>query len=76
MIGYCGLDCSKCDGFLATKSGDKKKIDEVADKFSIKFQVDIRPEHVICDGCKLSGKKIVLLPEHMRDPQMRHGKEC
>jgi len=57
MIAYCGLDCAKCDGFIATKSGDIEKISKVAIQWSVKFHSDIKPEHVICDGCKLSGKK-------------------
>ena len=52
MIAYCGLDCSKCIGYLATQSGDKHQIDEVAKKWSKQFNADIKPEHVICDGCK------------------------
>jgi ribosomal protein S18 acetylase RimI-like enzyme len=57
MMAYCGLDCSKCIGFLATQSGDAKEIAEVAQKWSIQFNADVKPEHVLCDGCKAAGRK-------------------
>lgn len=56
MIAYCGLDCSECDGYLATQSGEKEKLKEVAEKWSKQFNADIKPEHVVCDGCK-AGKR-------------------
>jgi hypothetical protein len=30
MIAYCGLDCSKCEGYLATQANDTKQIARVA----------------------------------------------
>ncbi len=57
MIAYCGLDCSKCIGYLATQSGDKDQITEVAKKWSKQFKADVKPEHVICDGCKSEKRK-------------------
>lgn len=30
MIACCGLDCSKCEGFLATQADDDSKRTEVA----------------------------------------------
>lgn len=57
MIAYCGLDCSKCIGYLATQSGNKEQIAEVAGTWSKQFHADIKPEHVICDGCKSEKRK-------------------
>jgi hypothetical protein len=57
MMGYCGIDCSKCIGFLATQSGDVKKIADVAKEWSIQFNSDVKPEHVFCDGCKSLKRK-------------------
>ena len=57
MIAYCGLDCSKCEGYLATQANDEKQIAEVAEKWSKQFQADIKSEHVICDGCKEEKRK-------------------
>jgi hypothetical protein len=57
MIAYCGLNCSKCEGYLATKSNDNKKLTEVAEKWSKQFHAEVKPEHVICDGCKPGERK-------------------
>jgi hypothetical protein len=57
MIAYCGLDCSKCEGYLATQANDARQIAEVARKWSAQFHADVKPEHVICDGCKADGRK-------------------
>ncbi len=57
MIAYCGLDCSKCIGYVATQSNSKKQIAEVAKIWSIQFHADVKPEHVICDGCKTEKRK-------------------
>lgn len=57
MIAYCGLDCSKCISFIATQSGSQEKIEECAKKWSVQYKKELKPEHVICDGCKASGRK-------------------
>jgi hypothetical protein len=57
MIAYCGLDCSRCEGYLAAQSGDEKKIAEVARKWSAMYKADIKPENTVCDGCKADGRK-------------------
>jgi hypothetical protein len=57
MIAYCGLDCSKCIGYLATQANDARQIADVAGKWSKQFHADIKPEHVICDGCKADKRK-------------------
>lgn len=57
MIAYCGLDCQKCEGYLATQANDEKQIAAVAINWSKQFHADVKPEHVICDGCKADGKK-------------------
>ena len=57
MIAYCGLDCSKCIGYLATQAKDDKQISEVARKWSEQFHAEVKSEHVICDGCKTEKRK-------------------
>ncbi|MBU0744075.1 MAG: DUF3795 domain-containing protein [Gammaproteobacteria bacterium] len=57
MIAYCGLDCSKCIGLIATKSGSKEELEKVAKIWSIQFDADIKPEHIVCEGCKGPGRK-------------------
>ena len=57
MIAFCGIDCSKCIGFIATQSGKQDELEKVAKEWSIKFKADVMPEHVVCNGCKASGDK-------------------
>jgi hypothetical protein len=58
MVAVCGLDCSKCGAFLATKENDDFKRAEVAQEWSKLFKVDIKPEDINCDGCLSEGERI------------------
>ena len=55
MIAYCGLDCSKCECFLATQENDAKKREAVAAKWSVQYHTEIKPEQINCNGCKSNG---------------------
>jgi hypothetical protein len=57
MIAYCGLDCSKCDAYLATIENSTTKRIETAQKWSEMYKHDIKPEHINCDDCKSNGTK-------------------
>ena len=56
-IAYCGLDCSKCEAYLATKNNDNKLREEVAKKWSELNKVNITAEMINCEGCKMDGVK-------------------
>jgi len=57
MIAYCGMDCSKCEGYLATKEDNDAKREQVAEKWSIQYNTDITPDQINCSGCKSEGIK-------------------
>ncbi|MBP5212405.1 MAG: DUF3795 domain-containing protein [Pyramidobacter sp.] len=59
MIAYCGLDCGKCDAYLATVSDDQALREKTAKAWSEMNKADIRPEYINCLGCRADGVKFV-----------------
>ena len=57
MIGYCGLDCEKCEAYIATKNNDNEQRIKIAAKWSEMNGVLIEPKHINCRGCKAKGIK-------------------
>ena len=57
MLAYCGLDCSRCEAYLATQEDSDSKRADVAKKWSSLYNVEIRPEQINCDGCRTEGRK-------------------
>jgi len=51
MIAFCGLSCSKCPAFIATRKDDDKGREKVAKVWSKEYKCDIKPEDINCDGC-------------------------
>lgn len=59
LIAYCGLNCEKCDAFIATKNNDNALREKTAKLWSELNNVLILPEHINCDGCRVNGRKTV-----------------
>ena len=51
MISCCGLVCSQCGAFIATRDDDDARRAEVAQQWSTQYNVDIKPEDINCKGC-------------------------
>jgi len=51
MISCCGLDCSECGAYIATKDDDDDKRKEVSRQWSEMYDTDIDPEDINCNGC-------------------------
>lgn len=64
MTACCGLDCCKCDAYLATQENSDGRRASTAQKWSELFKTQIKPEQINCDGCKSTGRKF------------HHCKEC
>lgn len=59
MIGYCGLDCEKCDAYLATVNDDQALREKTAKLWAELNNAPILPEHINCEGCRVKGVKTV-----------------
>lgn len=59
MIAYCGLDCEKCDAYLATINDDQVLREKTAKLWSELNNAPIQPEHINCEGCRVDGIKTV-----------------
>ena len=59
MIAYCGLDCEKCDAYLATINDDQALREKTAKLWAELNIAPILPEHINCEGCRVDGMKTV-----------------
>ena len=59
MIGYCGLDCEKCDAYLATINDDQALREKTAKLWAELNHAPILPEHIHCQGCRVDGVKTI-----------------
>ena len=57
LIAYCGLDCEKCEARIATVNNDDALRVKVAREWSELNKVEITPEMINCDGCRVDGVK-------------------
>ena len=59
MIAFCGLNCEKCDAYIATKNDDQALRVKTAKLWSEMNNTNILPEQINCEGCRMNGKKFV-----------------
>ena len=59
MIAFCGLDCEKCDAYIATKNDDQALREKTAKLWSELNNAPILPEHINCEGCRFDGQKTI-----------------
>ena len=51
IIAFCGTIYSECPALLATKKDDDNERKNTAELWSKRYNVDIKPEDINCDGC-------------------------
>ncbi|MEW5723480.1 MAG: DUF3795 domain-containing protein [Thermodesulfobacteriota bacterium] len=51
-IAYCGLPCHDCEAFLMKTHYDRPKAAEVAGRWSKVLKMDLKPEDIVCEGCR------------------------
>lgn len=59
MIAYCGLDCKRCDAYIATINNDQALREKTAKLWSALNNAPILPEYINCEGCREDGIKTV-----------------
>ena len=57
LIAYCGLDCEKCDARIATLNNDNELRGKVAKLWTELNGVEITPDMINCEGCRVDGVK-------------------
>ncbi len=57
MIAYCGLDCEKCDAYLATVHNDNTLREQTAKLWGEMNNAPITAEMINCLGCRTDGVK-------------------
>lgn len=55
MLAHCGLDCSKCEAYVATINKDLELKTQVADKWSTQFGGAFKALDINCMGCRSDG---------------------
>jgi hypothetical protein len=55
MIACCGLECEKCEAFIATKNNDDQHREKVAEQWAKLYGAPVKPEHINCTGCRSQG---------------------
>ena len=58
IVAYCGIPCSDCPAYIATRKNDDALRRETAKKWSEMFKADIKPEDINCDGCPTDSERI------------------
>lgn len=57
MIAYCGLDCEKCDAYIATINNDNALREKTAKLWAEMNNAPITAEMINCKGCRMDGLK-------------------
>ena len=57
MIAICGLDCEKCDAYLATIHNDDALREKTAALWAELNHAPITEEKKNCTGCRMDGRK-------------------
>ena len=51
LIGFCGLICSDCPAFIATKNDDDTEREKIAKQWSKEYKHEFKIGDINCDGC-------------------------
>ena len=60
MIAACGLVCTTCPAYVAGQTGDRALQEKTAAAWSAAYGMEVKPEDVVCDGCRPAGPRLFL----------------
>jgi hypothetical protein len=55
IVAYCGLVCTECPTYQATKKNDNKARAKIAEEWSKEYKHVFKPEDINCSGCLTTG---------------------
>ena len=58
MIAYCGIVCTECDAYKATRANDPAILEKVAAEWREQFDPNITVADVACDGCLATSDRL------------------
>jgi hypothetical protein len=58
MVACCGLACTDCEAYIATRDNDDRKRQEIAEKWAKQFGHEMKPGDINCAGCTAEGPHI------------------
>jgi hypothetical protein len=58
IIAYCGLTCSDCPTFRATKANDNVERKRIAELWTKEYGHPFKTEDINCDGCLSVGTRV------------------
>jgi hypothetical protein len=58
IIAYCGLNCSDCPTFKATKANDNAERKRVAELWTKEYGRPFKAEDINCNGCLSRGSRV------------------
>ena len=50
-LAFCGLECNKCEAYIATQENNNTKRQQVAQSWSNMFGTNITAVEINCNGC-------------------------
>lgn len=51
IIASCGIDCTKCDAYIATMANDDAARGRIAEKWGKEYNFAFKPGDINCHGC-------------------------
>lgn len=76
LIAYCGLDCEACEARKATLDNDNALREKIAALWSELNGIEITPEMINCEGCRVEGMKTPYCDEFCPIRQCALKKAC